>query len=80
MNRHSPHARARDLRRTASQLIFAWGSVASAACYLVLTLLGRPPLIDDHVTATALAMLGCYLLFRVALDTWRYRAETRRGS
>lgn len=80
MNRHSPHAKALALRRTASQLIFAWGSVLSAAWYALLTVLGRPPIIDDHLTVTALFMLSSYLLFRFALDLWRYRAEARRRS
>ena len=77
MNRHSPHARARELRRTFSQLIFAWGSVASAAWFAVLTVVGRPPLVDDHLTVTAVAMLSSYLLARFLLDLWRQRAEFR---
>lgn len=77
MNRHSPHARARELRRTFSQLIFAWGSVASAAWYALLTVVGRPPLVDDHLTVTAVAMLSSYLLARFLLDIWRQRAELR---
>lgn len=71
------------MRRTLSQLIFAWGSVVSAAIYALLTLLGREPFIDDHLTATAVTMLGCYLLARLSLDVWRQRAELtlrrRRG-
>jgi hypothetical protein len=78
VNRHSPHARALALRRTASQLIFAWGSVVSVASYALLTVLGRPPVIDDHITVTAISMLSCYLLFRFWLDAWRYQAEARR--
>lgn len=65
------------MRRAFSQLIFAWGSVASASWYAILTLLGRPPLIDDHLTATAVAMLGSYLLVRFLLDLWSQRAEGR---
>ncbi|MEX2536282.1 MAG: hypothetical protein WD273_11870 [Trueperaceae bacterium] len=80
MNRHSPHARARSLRRTASQLIFAWGSVISAAWYALLTILGQPPLIDDHLTVTALAMLSSYIAARTLLDLWRHRSETRPRS
>ena len=77
MIRHSPHARAQHLRRTISRLIFAWGSVISAASYALLTVLGRPPLIDDHLTVTAVTMLACYLLARICLDLWRQRAESR---
>jgi hypothetical protein len=80
VNRHSPRARALELRRSASQLIFAWGSVVSVSTYALLTILGRPPLIDDHLTVTALSMLSCYLLFRFALGAWRYRLEARRRS
>lgn len=75
MIRQSPHAQAQELRHTFSQLIFAWGSVASAAWYGVATILGRPPLIDDHLTVTAVVMLGSYLLARCLLDLWRQRAE-----
>jgi hypothetical protein len=78
VNRHSPRARARALRHAASQLIFAWGSVLSAAWFAVLTLLGRPPLLDDHLTVTAIAMLSGYLLFRCGLDLWVWRADLRR--
>lgn len=65
------------MRRTFSQLIFAWGSVASAAWYALLTVVGRPPLVDDHLTITAVAMLSSYLLARFLLDLWRQRAELR---
>ena len=74
---YSPHARARQLRRAISQLIFAWGSVVSAAAYAVLTVMGREPLVDDHLTITAVSMLTCYLLARISLDLWRQRAEVR---
>lgn len=80
VNLDTPRARALALRRSTSQLIFAWGSVLSAACYGVLTVLGRPPLLDDHLTVTALAMLSSYLLFRFGLDLWTHRAEARRRS
>lgn len=80
MNQESPHARALALRRTASEFIFAWGSVVSVAYYAVLTVLGRPPLIDDHITATAVVMLSCYLLFRGWLLGWRFRIDMRRRS
>ena len=77
----NPHARAQELRHTFSQLIFAWGSVLSAAAYALLTLLGRPPLVDDHLTITALIMLGSYLISRVLLDIWLRRTlfHFRRG-
>lgn len=61
------------------QLIFAWGSVVSAAIYAVLTILGRAPTIDDHITATAITMLAAYIVASFALDAWR-RSDQRRGS
>jgi hypothetical protein len=51
--------------------------VISALWYAFQTILGRPPLIDDHLTATALAMLTVYLVSRCALDLWRRRADQR---
>jgi hypothetical protein len=78
VNRHRPRARAASLRRAASQLIFAWGSVLSAAWYALLTLLGRPPVLDDHLTVTAITMLCAYLSFRFGLDLWLNRTDLRR--
>lgn len=78
MSQQSPHQRARSLRRAGSELIFAWGSVVSVAFYAVLMLLGRPPLLDDHITATAVSMLVGYLIMRFALDVWCFRMNARR--
>src|SRR5690625_7499017 len=65
-----PRDQANHWRRLASRLIFAWGAVLSAASYALLTIAGRAPLLDDHITTTALVMLFTYLSMRVVLEFW----------
>ena len=50
----------------------------SALCYALLTIRGTPPLLDHHITSTALTMLSSYLLMRAGLDLWVTWARTRR--